>query len=85
MRIVNRQTFLALPAGTVYAKYAPCWLESLHIKGESIQHSGTGEWIDFYHQDLETFHTPKDLHPQSIWKKSECWSWNLSGSNLSQS
>lgn len=39
MKIVNRQTFLAMPAGTLFAKYAPCYFESLEIKGDTLSHS----------------------------------------------
>ena len=45
MRIVDRTTFLALPAGTVFAKYAPQYFDELAIKGET---SGP----DFYVQQL---------------------------------
>lgn len=36
MRIVDRKTFLAMPSGTVFAKFAPCWFGDLHIKGDSL-------------------------------------------------
>lgn len=36
MKIVDRETFLAMPAGTVFSKYAPCYMEDLQIKGESL-------------------------------------------------
>jgi hypothetical protein len=36
MKIVNRQQFLALPANTVFARYAPCYMEALEIKGDSM-------------------------------------------------
>lgn len=35
MKIVDRVTFLAMPSGTLYSKYAPCYLEALYIKGET--------------------------------------------------
>lgn len=35
MRIVDRKTFLALPAGTVFAKYEPFYFEELTIKGDT--------------------------------------------------
>ncbi len=59
MKIVNRKTFLAMPPGTVYAKYVPCVFEELCIKGDtlpngndwfyqsiadSIKSSGSDEW-----------------------------------------
>lgn len=46
MRIVNRQEFLAMPAGTVFYKYEPCVFEDLQIKAESI-----GD-IDFFYQEI---------------------------------
>lgn len=41
MKIVDRATFMALPAGTVYQKYEPCVFGPISIKGETC---GT----DFY-------------------------------------
>lgn len=45
MRIVNRTQFLALPAGTLYAKYQPCVFEDLCIKGDSLEN-------DWFYQDI---------------------------------
>ena len=45
MRIIDRSTFLALPAGTVFAKYEPHFFAPLTIKHAS-------EGPDFYVQDL---------------------------------
>jgi len=45
MRIVDRATFLALPAGTVFAKYEPHFFAPLSIKAAT-------EGPDFYVQDL---------------------------------
>lgn len=36
MRIVDRKTFLTLPAGTVFAKYEPIIIGELRIKGETV-------------------------------------------------
>lgn len=36
MKIVDRKTFLAMPAGTLFAKYEPCNFDILEIKGESF-------------------------------------------------
>jgi hypothetical protein len=36
MKIVNRQTFLSLPAGTLFSKYNPSCMEHLEIKEESM-------------------------------------------------
>lgn len=46
MRIVDRKTFLAMPDGTVYAKYEPQDFGPLCVKGDSL-----GD-IDFYSGDL---------------------------------
>ena len=35
MFIVNRKTFLAMPEGTVFAKYEPCIFGELMVKGET--------------------------------------------------
>ena len=45
MRIVDRETFLAMPEGTVFAKYQPSVFEHLSIKGETIGN-------DFYYQQI---------------------------------
>jgi len=45
MRIVDRATFLALPAGTLFAKYETCMFGPLAIKGESL--SPCGSPVDF--------------------------------------
>lgn len=47
MRIVDRKTFLALPAGTVYAKYETGVLDSPDIKDETV-----GFGVDWYFQPL---------------------------------
>ncbi|MES2902846.1 MAG: hypothetical protein V4696_01550 [Pseudomonadota bacterium] len=47
MKIVDRATFLALPSGTIFAKYAPCYFEELSVKGDSLE-------TDFIYQGLVT-------------------------------
>jgi hypothetical protein len=42
MRIVNRTTFLAMPAGTVYAKYEPCCFGELSIK---VGNAGSNDFV----------------------------------------
>ncbi len=49
MKIVNRKEFLSLPAGTLFAKYAPCCFESINIKGETLTSN------DFLSSELFTF------------------------------
>lgn len=43
MKIVDRATFLAMPSGTVFAKYEPCFFGELSIKGDN---SGANDWYD---------------------------------------
>jgi hypothetical protein len=42
VRVVNRKTFLALPAGTIYCKGAPWAFQGLCIKGDSLP---SNDWI----------------------------------------
>jgi hypothetical protein len=49
MRLVDLPTFLAMPAGTVYAKYEPCVFGELAIKDDSVPASDPVTW---YLQDL---------------------------------
>lgn len=51
MRIVDREDFLAMPAGTVFSKYEPCIFGNLEIRGESNANS-QGVLIDCWSQDL---------------------------------
>lgn len=37
MRVVNRNTFLDLPAGTIYAKGKPMHFDTWEVKGETIR------------------------------------------------
>jgi len=58
MKIVNRQIFLAMPAGTIYSKYVPCMFGDLYIKGDSL----TSDWYEqaivdaIAHDDSTEFH-----------------------------
>lgn len=36
MKIVNHQTFLSLPAGTLFSEYEPHVFSGFHIKGDTI-------------------------------------------------
>jgi hypothetical protein len=36
MKIVDRQTFLAMPAGTLFSKWQPCVFEDVQIKGVTL-------------------------------------------------
>jgi hypothetical protein len=49
MKIVDRKTFLALPAGVVYAKCAPWVFDGLCIKGDTIYANVNNEAIDFFY------------------------------------
>ena len=46
MKIVDRKTFLAMPAGVLYSKYRPCIFGELSIKGKTVAD------IDFYVQQI---------------------------------
>lgn len=47
MKIVNRETFLAMPPETVFSKYEPCVFEELQIKGETCVEGG-----DFFYSHI---------------------------------
>jgi hypothetical protein len=46
VKIVDRKTFLAMPPETVFAKYAPCYMEDLQIKGDSLNSN------DYFYQNI---------------------------------
>jgi hypothetical protein len=50
MRIVDRKTFLAMPAGTVFAKYDPSIIREPMVKCDSIP--VRGELVDFRYVSL---------------------------------
>lgn len=53
MRIVNRATFLNMPAGTVYSTFEPLLFGPLAIKGDTRWHDGNDPArTDFLHQDI---------------------------------
>lgn len=52
MRIVDRATFLAMPAGTVYAKYEPYLFDHLAIKGDTWPHGNDPIRSDFLYQSV---------------------------------
>lgn len=43
MKIVNRETFLTLPPGTVFAEYTPCIVGDMRIKGETAPNKN--DWL----------------------------------------
>jgi hypothetical protein len=47
MKIVNRETFLSLPKGTLFSKYEPCIFGDLCIKDESYEN-------DFRYQKINS-------------------------------
>jgi len=47
MKIINRKTFLTMPAGTIYAKFEPCIFGDICIKERSS--TITDDWI---YQDI---------------------------------
>jgi hypothetical protein len=48
MKIVSREQFMKLPAGTLFSYYAPCYFRDLAIKDSSPDEWGT----DFIKSDL---------------------------------
>lgn len=42
MKILNKEDFLKLPKGVLYAKYEPCIFEDIQIKGETLTES---DWV----------------------------------------
>lgn len=48
MKIVNKKTFMATPAGTVFARYRPVDFGEICIKGDNVPNSSS----DFYCQTL---------------------------------
>lgn len=46
MKIVNRETFLALPSNTLFCKYKRCFFENYAIKHDTLEN-------DFLYQDLK--------------------------------
>lgn len=47
MRIVDRATFLAMPAGTLYQKFKPMYGGELAIKEETLSWDGAGrDWYE---------------------------------------
>ncbi len=52
MRIVDRAAFLAMPAGTVYAKYAQYWFGELAIKAISRIGESAHDCGDWMYQDI---------------------------------
>lgn len=67
MKIVNRETFLAMPPGTVFAKYTPHLFEGLEIKAQSLTNDycyqqivgaldagNCGDWADMLEESADT-------------------------------
>lgn len=60
MRIVNKADFLAMPDGTVYAEYAPCYFGDIRVKRETISKadfflSRSIAWIEGADNSIEYF------------------------------
>src|SRR6185503_20635672 len=50
MKIVNKQEFYKLPAGTLFSFYEPCIFTGINIKGKTIQ--DMEKPIDFFYKSL---------------------------------
>ncbi|GAB3644810.1 hypothetical protein [Ramlibacter alkalitolerans] len=48
MKLVNRKTFMSLPAGTLYSEYMPCLFGALHIKEETLKDPQSGADVGWY-------------------------------------
>lgn len=54
MKIVDRKTFLAMPAGTVYSKAdQPYAWEEMRVKADTAFVTGTGDWFELCLNDIE--------------------------------
>jgi hypothetical protein len=54
MRIVDRKTFLAMPAGTAFRQAsAPFAWRDMMVKGETLMHSETGDWYELALDEIE--------------------------------
>lgn len=76
MKIVNRETFLALPPGTLFSKYTPCCFKELCIKGETwgndflvqqiadaIEHTGSDDFSErLFRSEVEGDSLPMDFN-----------------------
>jgi len=72
MRIVDYNTFIKLPEGTMYCEYSPCVFGDLKIKDETISNS---DWFysslqsnpefdsDFYGEACEPMKKGEDINP----------------------
>ena len=52
MKIVDRATFLAMPKGTLYSKYAPCYFSDLLIKEETLSEMTDQLAGDWYYSNI---------------------------------
>jgi hypothetical protein len=54
MKIVDRKTFLTLPAGTAYSKSEePYAFEAIRIKADTSFTEGAGDWFELCLNDIE--------------------------------
>lgn len=67
MRIVAREVFLAMPAGTVYAKYSPHVFGDLCIKCDTVTHGGKA--IDWWYVDFTSI---ESADTEEWLERSEC-------------
>lgn len=55
MRIVNRDTFISLPEGTVFCEYTPQMFGNLMVKGESIVWEDGNDYLELSLNDSINF------------------------------
>lgn len=71
MKIIDRKTFMSLPSGTVYAKYAPQYFQEICIKGDSII-GNDGGYIDWFEQTILQVESECSDHQSDIlWSAEE--------------
>lgn len=59
MRVVDRETFLALPPNMLYSKFEPNCFSSIEIKAETLT-DANGKNIDWYSVDIASSIVPAD-------------------------
>lgn len=66
MKIVDAQTFLALPAGVVASKWQPAVFEPIFVKGDSIIGHRDAPFDFFYSDLVDGLDTIDDLHTNGV-------------------
>lgn len=59
MKIIDRETFITMPEGTVFSEYEPCYFGPLMIKGATV---GAVDWYEQTVSDAFDFNDTDDLY-----------------------